>query len=118
MDIKPKLENANIGFHYTVTDEQIKAHQQKSVEEIYNDFITKVGEGRKMSADEVDSVGQGRVWSGVDAKKIGLVDELGGIEVAIALAAKKLVVALRILVFIKSGVAGKSKFTPASATFK
>lgn len=34
MDIKPKLENANIGFHYTVTDEQIKAHQKKSVEEI------------------------------------------------------------------------------------
>ena len=31
MAIKPKLENANIGFHYTVTDEQIKAHQQKSV---------------------------------------------------------------------------------------
>lgn len=34
MDIKPKLENANIGFHYTVTDEQITAHQKKSVEEI------------------------------------------------------------------------------------
>ena len=34
MEIKPKLENANKGFHYTVTDEQIKAHQQKSLEEI------------------------------------------------------------------------------------
>jgi hypothetical protein len=34
MEIKPKLENANIGFHYTVTDEQIKAHKQKSLEEI------------------------------------------------------------------------------------
>ena len=34
MEIKPKLENANKGFHYTVTDEQIKEHQQKSVEEI------------------------------------------------------------------------------------
>jgi hypothetical protein len=34
MEIKPKLENANIGFHYTVTDEQIAAHQKKSVEEI------------------------------------------------------------------------------------
>ncbi|MBI3519324.1 MAG: hypothetical protein HY062_08195 [Bacteroidetes bacterium] len=34
MAVKPKIENANIGFHYTVTDEQIKAHQQKSVEEI------------------------------------------------------------------------------------
>lgn len=34
MDIKPKLENANKGFHYSVTDEQIKAHQQKSIDEI------------------------------------------------------------------------------------
>lgn len=34
MAVKPKLENANIGFHYTVTDEQIAAHQKKSVEEI------------------------------------------------------------------------------------
>ncbi len=34
MKIKPKLENANVGFHYTVTDEQIKIHQQKSTEEI------------------------------------------------------------------------------------
>lgn len=34
MEIKPKLENANVGFHYTVTDEQIKAHQDKSIEEI------------------------------------------------------------------------------------
>lgn len=34
MEIKPKLENANIGFHYTVTDEQIKTHQKKSIEEI------------------------------------------------------------------------------------
>lgn len=62
---------------------------QKSVEEIYRDFITKVGKGRKMSTDKVDSIGQGRVWSGVDAKRIGLVDELGGIEHAIALAAKR-----------------------------
>ena len=34
MEIKPKLENENIGFHYTVTDEQIKTHQAKSIEEI------------------------------------------------------------------------------------
>jgi hypothetical protein len=34
MEIKPKVENANKGFHYTVTDEQLKAHQQKNLEEI------------------------------------------------------------------------------------
>ena len=42
-----------------------------------------------MTTAQVDSIGQGRVWSGVDGKKIGLVDEFGGIKDAIALAAKK-----------------------------
>lgn len=42
-----------------------------------------------MTPDQVDSIGQGRVWSGVDGKRIGLVDEFGGIKDAIALAAKK-----------------------------
>ncbi len=61
---------------------------QNAVEEIYDDFIAKVGEGRKMSKAAVDSIGQGRVWSGIDAKKIGLVDEFGGLDKAIAEAAK------------------------------
>jgi len=62
---------------------------QKWIEEVYQDFIRKVSDGRKMTKDEIDSIGQGRVWSGVDGKKIGLVDEFGGIKDAIALAAKK-----------------------------
>jgi protease-4 len=62
---------------------------QKWIENVYTDFITKVGEGRGMTPAEVDSIGQGRVWSGTDAKRIGLVDEFGGINDAIALAAKK-----------------------------
>jgi protease IV len=62
---------------------------QHSVEDVYTTFITRVAEGRKMTTAQVDSIGQGRVWSGVDAKKIGLVDELGGINVAIKLAAQK-----------------------------
>ena len=61
---------------------------QQSVERIYNVFITKVAEGRKMQKNDVDSIGQGRVWSGADALKIHLVDELGGISNAIAYAAK------------------------------
>jgi len=62
---------------------------QKWIENVYADFIAKVGEGRKMPVADVDSIGQGRVWSGTDAKRIGLVDELGGIKDAIALAAEK-----------------------------
>lgn len=61
---------------------------QKGVNEIYFDFISKVAEGRGMTTDEVDSIGQGRVWSGEDALQIGLVDKLGGIEDAIATAAR------------------------------
>ena len=59
---------------------------QIGVEQIYDDFITKVGEGRKMTKEQVDSIGQGRVWTGIDAKRIGLVDELGGIDKAIEIA--------------------------------
>lgn len=57
------------------------------VEAIYDDFITKVAKGRGMTKAEVDSIGQGRVWSGVDGIKIGLVDEIGGLEDAIKAAA-------------------------------
>jgi protease IV len=62
---------------------------QQAVENIYTDFINKVAKGRHMRAAEVDSIGQGRVWSGVDAKRIGLVDEIGGIELALSIAAGK-----------------------------
>ncbi len=62
---------------------------QKWIEEVYTDFITKVGQGRNMTPAQVDSIGQGRVWSGIDGKQIGLVDAFGGIKDAIALAAKK-----------------------------
>jgi len=62
---------------------------QKSVEKVYDVFISRVAEGRNISKEQVDSIGQGRVWSGSDALKIGLVDELGGLKEAIAFAAKK-----------------------------
>jgi protease-4 len=58
------------------------------IETIYGTFITHVSEGRKMTVAQIDSIGQGRVWSGVDAKRIGLVDEFGGLNDAIAEAAK------------------------------
>ena len=61
---------------------------QNSVNEIYGSFIGKVAEGRGMKVADVDSIGQGRVWSGFDAKGLGLVDVLGGMEDAIEIAAK------------------------------
>ena len=61
---------------------------QKSVEDIYDVFISHVSGGRGLTKEEVDEIGQGRVWSGIDAKEIGLVDEIGGLEDAIVSAAE------------------------------
>ena len=65
-----------------------KEIMQLSIEKIYSDFVSKVASGRKMSSASVDSIGQGRVWSGTSALKIGLVDEIGGLKDAIKGAAK------------------------------
>lgn len=59
---------------------------QKGVDRIYDDFVSKVAEGRKLTKKHVDSIAQGRVWAGIDAKKIGLVDELGGLNKALEIA--------------------------------
>jgi protease-4 len=60
---------------------------QNSVKNIYTTFITHVGDGRNMSTEAVDEIGQGRIWAGYDAKEIGLIDTYGGIEKAIEIAA-------------------------------
>ncbi len=63
---------------------------QEGVDDIYMDFKQKVADGRPgLDVAGVDSIGQGRVWAGTDAIKIGLVDELGGIDDAVAYAAEQ-----------------------------
>jgi len=57
------------------------------IETIYSTFLNHVSEGRKLTVAQVDSIGQGRVWSGTDAKRLGLVDEFGGLDDAIKEAA-------------------------------
>jgi protease-4 len=61
---------------------------QHMVDWIYDQFITKVSESRKLKREQVEEIAQGRVWSGAEAKKLGLVDEMGGLDAAIAYAAK------------------------------
>jgi protease IV len=61
---------------------------QANIEKTYSGFVDKVAEGRKMIQTRVDSIGQGRVWTGTDAKEIGLVDEIGGLNRAIEEAVK------------------------------
>lgn len=60
---------------------------QSSIEHGYARFLEIVSEGRDMNVDDVDSIAHGRVWSGVDARKLGLVDELGGLAQAVDAAA-------------------------------
>ena len=76
-----------LSLNKRLTEEELKIFQE-GVDHIYSDFITKVGEGRQKTTAEVDSIGQGRVWAGKDAMTIGLIDEFGGLDEAIAYAAK------------------------------
>lgn len=62
---------------------------QTEVDAIYAQFLNRVSEGRGISVEKVNEMARGRVWTGTDAKRIGLVDELGGIKDAINYAAKK-----------------------------
>lgn len=65
-----------------------RAFTQESIERIYKTFVNRVATGRKMTFEQVDEIAQGRVWSGAEALKIGLVDEIGGMDKALAEAAK------------------------------
>ncbi len=69
-------------------DAQEMKAMQTMIGEIYNDFTSKVAKGRKMTQEQVDGIGQGRVWSGEDAKGIGLVDELGDLDACVKAAAQ------------------------------
>ena len=81
-------DHADIGSATRKMTEDERAVIQKSVEDIYGTFISHVGEGRGMETADVDSIGQGRVWSGVNAIEIGLIDEFGGLKIAVEEAAK------------------------------
>lgn len=63
---------------------------QKQIAEIYDDFITKVAIGRAgLTKEKVDSLGRGRIWTGRQAKENGLIDELGGLSLALAIAQER-----------------------------
>ena len=61
---------------------------QKSVDRVYEDFLERVASGRDLERDAVHEIAQGRVWTGAQALELGLVDVLGGLDTAIALAAE------------------------------
>lgn len=73
---------------FTPLKDNTRAIIQESVEQVYTTFVSRVAKGRKMTFEQVDAIAQGRVWSGSEALKNGLVDELGGLDAAIKHAAK------------------------------
>lgn len=67
---------------------QFRGYVKEGIEEVYSTFLRRVSEGRNISLERADSLAQGRVWSGVEAQELGLVDELGGLDDAILAAAE------------------------------
>lgn len=80
-------ENASEYSPFLPLDEKFKAVTTEGVEQVYNTFVSHVATGRKMTFAQVDSIAQGRVWSGSQALKIGLVDKIGGLDAALKEAA-------------------------------
>lgn len=80
-------ENASGYSLFEPIDDNFKKITLESIENIYGTFLKRVAEGRKMTTVQVDSIAQGRVWTGTDALKLGLVDKIGGLEDAIKHAA-------------------------------
>ncbi len=70
-----------------LTEEELQKVQDE-VDQIYQQFLKRVSDGRNMTTEQVNQIARGRVWTGTDALKIGLVDELGGLQEAIEYAIK------------------------------
>ncbi|MFO7880200.1 MAG: signal peptide peptidase SppA [Bacteroidales bacterium] len=81
-------QHADMGNIARSFDQRESEYMQNMVENFYDVFITRVADGRDMTKEEVDEIGQGRVWTGRNAIEIGLVDEFGGLEEAVIKAAK------------------------------
>lgn len=81
-------KNASGYSLFTPLKDDTRAIIQESVEKVYTTFVSRVATGRKLTPEQVDALGQGRVWSGTEALKNGLVDEIGGLNAAIKYAAK------------------------------
>ena len=88
VDVVKTNQHADYGTGLRPLDGTEMATIQNSIEQIYSTFTKRVADGRKMTVAQVDSIGQGRVWAGVDALNLGLVDKLGNIDDAIAKAAE------------------------------
>ena len=88
-EIIKRGKNADFYSDYSDYSETHRQAMRASVEEIYDGFVAKVADGRGMTKEEVDQVARGRVWTGRQAHKIGLIDQLGGLDLALSVAREK-----------------------------
>ncbi|MYG00346.1 signal peptide peptidase SppA [Candidatus Poribacteria bacterium] len=82
-------QNATIYSDYGNFSSTERERVEKMMKTIYDEFVNKAADGRKTTYQEIDAVAQGRVWTGKQAKELGLVDELGGLETALTIAKKQ-----------------------------
>jgi protease-4 len=88
-EILTRGRNADLFSEYRPWDDEERAKFRGLMVSFYEDFIRKAAEGRKKTYEEVDFVAQGRVWTGTEALRHGLVDKLGGLDVAIDIARER-----------------------------
>lgn len=88
-DVVRTNPSADIGNSFRGTTPAERAYIQNSVEDVYDTFVGHVAKGRNLSRQDVLKIAGGRVWSGVSAQEIGLVDGFGGLKAAIELAADR-----------------------------
>lgn len=89
IDVAKTNPSADMGMPFRAVSSNERAKIMRSIEQVYSTFVNHVADGRNMTFDSVDAIGQGRVWTGNDGNRIGLVDEIGGLKYAIAVAADK-----------------------------
>ncbi len=126
-DIVKAGDHADLGFGMSlpfigimlpdrdVTPEE-RAKAEYMIKAMYHDFVQKVAEGRKMTPEKVDEIGQGRFYSGLEGKNIDLVDVLGGLDDAIQIARQKAGIGpgvpVNIVEYPEPGLFDLSSFTP------
>jgi protease IV len=87
-DVVKTNEHANFGSVFHPLNAKEKLVLQNEIDNFYDGFLKVVSEGRGMTVEEVDKIGRGHVYTGLDAIKIGLIDEIGGLEAATKAAAE------------------------------
>jgi protease-4 len=88
-EILTRGQHADIFSEYRPWNDEERAKFRSMMVAFYQDFIRRAAEGRKKSVDEIDAVAQGRVWTGAEALDRGLVDRLGGLDMALGIAKER-----------------------------